>query len=397
MKVSTTRFKNLIPKALLDKLALKYNVNAHNQVKLPGSTMFLSLLNGLLNHPELSLRMLEEQYTKLTGKKCDHSSFGKRFESIKPEFFQDILYHLQSKMDAVMEKSDIKALKLRIVDATIVTLSAKLLKFGIKANHGNKGEKRQIKAVIELSDTGLPNLLHICKNQSEFSDVYALGETMKSFTKPNDLWVFDKGCHGRHPLFYLHNAGSFWITPHSTQRLDTIQTIYEGSPITPEIPENNEPALIIYKVEQMVFCNKWDKIQDLESMKLVVIFCHRWDTRAKCWKQFELMTNLPLSECGTKAGPYTFQEVTELYRRRWEIETFFKLIKQHLGYEHLVNHSENGIKIMILMSMIAALIMIWYKQQTDITNGWKAIKFWLADDVRTWTQRSIKEMVICQT
>jgi hypothetical protein len=397
MKVSMNKFKSLLPTALLDKLAMEYSVNACNQVKLTGQTVFLCLLNGLLNHPELSQRMLEEQYKKLTGKACDHSAFGKRFSAINTEYFRSILHHLQFKMDALITKGDIGALKLRIVDATIVTLSAKLLKFGIKANHGNKGAKRQIKAVIELSDKGLPDLLHICKNQSEFSDVIALGDTMKSFTKPNDLWIFDKGCHGRHALFYLHNAGSFWITPHSTQSLTTIKVLYDGNPVAPQIPENNEPILIINKIELAIFSNKKEKIAGLESMKLIVIFCHRWDTRAKCWRQFELMTNLPLSECGNKAGPYTFQEVTELYRRRWEIETFFKLIKQHLGYEHLLSLSENGIQIMILMSMITALIMIWYKQQTDIKNGWKAIKFWLADDVRNWVKRSIGAMKICQT
>ena len=326
MKVSISKFKSLLPTALLDKIAIEYSVNAHNQVKLPGQSVFLCLLNGLLNHPELSQRMLEEQYERLTGQSCDHSSFGKRFSNINPEYFRAILSHLQTKMASSISKGDIGALKLRIVDATIVTLSAKLLEFGLMINHGNMGEKRQVKSIIELSNEGLPDLLHICKIQSECADVIALGETMKSFTQPNDLWVFDKGCHGRNALFSLHNAGSFWITPHSNQGLKAIDTLYEDNSFIPFEPENNDPDLIIYKIEEAVFSDKYDKIANLDSMKLVVVHCHRWDTRAKCWKQFELMSNLPLSECRTKAGPYDFYELTQLYRRRWEIETFFKLI-----------------------------------------------------------------------
>lgn len=395
MRVSITKFNNLIPSSLLENLAVKYRVDAHNQVKLPGQTVFLCLLNGLLNHPELSLRMLEEQYKKLSGKNCDHSNFGKRLSSMNPEYIRAILHHLQSKLETSITKGDAGALKLRFVDATIVTLSAKILDFGIKANHGNKGTKRQVKSVIELSDSGVPNLLHVCNKQSEFSDVIALGETMNSVTQPNDLWVFDKGCHGRNALFSLHKAGSFWITPHLNQCLDSLETVYEQDSVEPPLPEANEPDLVIYKVQQMVFSNKKDKIADLHSMKLMVISSHRWDTRAKCWKPFVLMTNLPLSECKTKAGSYTFEEVTQLYRRRWEIETFFKLIKQHLGYEHLVSRSENGIQIMILMSMIAALTMVWYKKQTTITNGWKAVKYWMADDVRSWTKRSICQIQKC--
>lgn len=383
--------------SLLSKLAIEYSVNARNHVKLPGQAVFLCLLNGLLNHPELTQRMLEEQYEKLTGQSCDHSSFGKRLCSMDSDYIQAILSHLHKMIGPCITKGDNQALKLRIVDATIVTLSAKLLEFGIKANHGGKGLKSQIKSVIELSDEGLPSLLHICKDQSEFSDVAALGETIKANTKINDLWVFDKGCHARHVLFSVHNRGSFWITPHSNQNLTVIETLYERNSVAPEIPQDNEPALRIHRVELAIFSNRKDKIDKLESMGLVVIHAHRWDMRARCWRPFVLMTNLPLSECKGKAGPYSFEEIAELYRRRWEIETFFKLLKQHLSYEHVTSRSENGIRIMILMSMIAALLMIWYKQQTGIKNGWKAVKFWLADDARAWTSRSLRGMQTCQT
>ena len=298
--------------SLLDKLAIEYNINARNQVKLPGQAVFLCVLNGLLNHPELTLRMLEEQYEKLTGQSCDHSSFGKRLSTMDSDYIQAVLAHLHKVVGPHITKGDIQALKLRIIDATIVALSAKLLDFGIKANHGGKGLKSQIKSIIELSDEGLPSLLHICKHQSEFSDVVALGETIKANTNINDLWVFDKGCNARHVLFSVHNKGSFWITPHSTQSLTVIDTLYECSPDMPEIPQSNKPALRIHHVELAVFSNKRDKIDGLESMRLVVIHAHRWDMRAGRWTPFVLITNLPLSKCKSKAGPYSFEEIKEI-------------------------------------------------------------------------------------
>jgi hypothetical protein len=392
MRIPLSKFKSLIPMALLDKLAIEYSVNARNQVRLSGQAVFLCLLNGLLNHPELTQRMLEEHYGKLTGQSCDHSSFGKRFSTLDSDYVQAILTHLREMIGPYIRKGDIQALRLRIVDATIVTLSAKLLEFGIKANHGGRGLKSQIKSVIELSDDGLPSLLHICKDQSEFCDSVALGKPIKANTEVNDLWVFDKGCKARHVLFSVHKAGGFWITPHSGQCLTIIDTLHSRTADVPEPPRNNEPALRIYRVELASFSNKYDRIDGLESMRLIVIRAHRWDTRARCWKPFVLMTNLPLSECKGKGGPYSFEQIAELYRRRWEIETFFKLLKQHLSYEHVTSRSENGIRIMILMSMIAALLMVWYKQQTQIANGWKAVKFWLADDVRAWTTRALLTM-----
>ena len=391
--ISLSKFKSLIPAQLTNKLAIEYDVNADNHVRLPGQTVFLCLLNGILNHMSLTQRMLEEQYMKMTGKHCDHSSFGKRIASIDADFFRAISEHLYSKLSSLVSKKDLQVLNLRIIDATIVTLAAKLLSFGIKANHGNKGEKRQVKSVIELSDEGLPNLLHICDKQSEFSDVKALGETMKRHTNKGDLWVFDKGCHAHQVLFDLHQSGAFWITPHSAQNLIVLETFFESDTILSEsAPKEQEPVLVIHKVESATFSSKWSKVKDLESMHLVVIHCYRWDSRAKSWKPFVLMTNLPLSESKDKAGPYTFQEITDIYRRRWEIEIFFRLIKQYLSYDHLTSRCENGIKVMIHMSMIASLLMIWYKQHTGIDRGWRSVKFWLAESVREWTAYSLKHM-----
>ena len=99
------------------------------------------------------------------------------------------------------------------------------------------------------------------------------------------------------------------------------------------------------------------------------------------------MTNLPLSECRTKAGTYSFQELTEVYRKRWDIEVFFKFIKQRLGYKHLTSRSENGVRIMIIMSMISALLLVWYKHRTGINRGWRSVIFWFAEDLREWTKQ----------
>lgn len=46
-------------------------------------------------------------------------------------------------------------------------------------------------------------------------------------------------------------------------------------------------------------------------------------------------------------------EVTELYRRRWDIEVFFKFIKQNLGYKHFLSHAMNRIKVSYPFSGVA--------------------------------------------
>ena len=67
----------LLPPDLLDRLALEHKVDANNQTRLRGSTVLLCLLNGLLNHGDLTLRLLEETYQSLfqpqTGGTADKS------------------------------------------------------------------------------------------------------------------------------------------------------------------------------------------------------------------------------------------------------------------------------------------------------------------------------------
>ena len=46
---------------------------------------------------------------------------------------------------------------------------------------------------------------------------------------------------------------------------------------------------------------------------------------------------------------------------------------------------------MIHMSLIAALLLIWYKRETGIDRGWRSVKFWFADDVRRWTEEALRQ------
>jgi len=47
---------------------------------------------------------------------------------------------------------------------------------------------------------------------------------------------------------------------------------------------------------------------------------------------------------------------------------------------------------MIYMSLIASLLLIWYKEQTGINRGWRSVKFWLAENVRLWTQELVQTL-----
>jgi len=50
-------------------------------------------------------------------------------------------------------------------------------------------------------------------------------------------------------------------------------------------------------------------------------------------------------------------EIADLYKQRWQIELFFKWIKQNLKIKRFIGTSENAVKIQIIIAMIAYLLL----------------------------------------
>jgi IS4 transposase len=51
--------------------------------------------------------------------------------------------------------------------------------------------------------------------------------------------------------------------------------------------------------------------------------------------------------------------VAAIYKERWEIELFFKALKQNLKVKTFVGTSENGLRIQIWTALIALLLLKW--------------------------------------
>lgn len=49
--------------------------------------------------------------------------------------------------------------------------------------------------------------------------------------------------------------------------------------------------------------------------------------------------------------------IASLYKRRWDIETFFKLLKQNLNVKTFTGTSENAVKSQIYIALIAYLLL----------------------------------------
>lgn len=61
--------------------------------------------------------------------------------------------------------------------------------------------------------------------------------------------------------------------------------------------------------------------------------------------------------------------IAKLYKDRWQIELFFKWIKQHLKIKRFFGRSENAVRIQILCALITYLLAALYRKTHGITSS----------------------------
>ena len=64
--------------------------------------------------------------------------------------------------------------------------------------------------------------------------------------------------------------------------------------------------------------------------------------------------------------------VADLYRQRWQIETFFRWIKQNLKIKAFYGTSENAVLIQVWTALIAYLLLLWIKLRSRL--GWSILE-----------------------
>lgn len=81
-------------------------------------------------------------------------------------------------------------------------------------------------------------------------------------------------------------------------------------------------------------------------------------------------------------------EIACLYRQRWQVELYFKWIKQHLNIKQFVGRSPNAVKTQILVALIAYLLLALYR----LRHGLQASLWHVLCEVRaTLFQRPLTE------
>ena len=73
--------------------------------------------------------------------------------------------------------------------------------------------------------------------------------------------------------------------------------------------------------------------------------------------------------------------VAYIYRQRWQIEIFFRFMKQEMNLTHFVSYNENAIKVVLYATLIAAMLVLVYKKLNNI-NSYKKAKIQFFKELR---------------
>jgi hypothetical protein len=338
----------LIPDEHLSFLAAETKVD-HQVKKLSGSVVFKLVLFSMFNSDKVSLRVMESflhsakfrQFANTDEVNAKYNSIRDRICNINVDFFKRLfesIFDLYNK--ELGEKNALSK-----ADSTYVSIAANLVKWSMQ-NGDESNNLKQVKYSVAMKGS-LPCNVRVFTEKKFICENWALSELIEnSIQLKESIVVFDRGLSSRKSFESFAANGIGFIGRCKT-------TYYcQGSKDNPLPIKPKESSVTIVK----------DEIGFL-----------RFDKKILTSRQYRMISGI-INETGepicfvTNLLEEDVYVIAALYKKRWEIEVFFKFIKQHLNVTHLVSRQKNGIEVMLYMTMIAAILILVFRKLNKISS-----------------------------
>jgi hypothetical protein len=346
MKVS--EIINLLDTAKLNALD-KADKRNH---KITGRYILKSFVSSILKGERMSLRTLETvtnnnkdissllKAKNIDNKHLDHSSIGKRLRTVDVGCVKEVYEDLVVQYNTSFSKEEVD--KFQRFDSTMLTISGKLLKDGL--NRGGPAKDRHIKVSVSLSKS-IPSSVRFCKERSETSEEVALLRAInEAKVEQEDILLFDRGLSKGNTFKELTQEKREFIT---RANIDRKYLKVKNN----KFNRKQENGITIIS----------DQIIKLYNQQQKTIDCNLRLIKAKNRKETELWF---LSNVFYLSA----HEVCAAYKKRWDIEVFFKFIKQNLQFKHFISYNSNGIKVYLYCVLIAAILFVIFKSSNQLTG-----------------------------
>lgn len=377
-KISLKQVLDFIPEALLTHLSATTKVDYYSKV-LHGKKMFYLLLFCIFDNEKLSQRTLEDTFNSSGFKalfglgeeeKVRRSSISERLSKIDPNYFKEIYEQMYGRFSELYSKTEIEKYNLIRVDSTIVADTCAKLKEGIDQKSGKKLVK------FSFSFDGiLPSGVEVFTGQKYSSEEAALPEAILKQVKKEEhhenIYVIDRGLQSTRVMKdFDEKSVKFIIRSKENRKFEEIESFLDGKKSQKwddwEVMKDSKVKLYTGKPVLNKRGNIHHREEKVETcFRLVVIKNEKKD------KEFWFLTN---------EFELSAKEIADYYRKRWDIEVFFRFLKQELNLSHLVSMNKNGIEVMIYMTMIASMLLLIYKKVNDL--GYKTAKRRIAMELR---------------
>jgi transposase len=277
---------------------------------------------------------------------------------------------MYGRFSELYSKSEIEKYNLIRVDSTIVADTCNKLKEGIDQKSGKKLVK------FSFSFDGiLPSGVEVFTAQKYSSEESALPQAILKHTLKeighDNIYIIDRGLQSTRTMKEFDEQSiKFIIRSKENRKFEEIETYLDV-----ENPLKWEDWRLVKDSKVKLFTgkpilNKRGNIHHREEkveteFRLVII------KNEKTNKEFWFLTN---------EFELSAKEITDYYRKRWDIEVFFRFMKQELNLSHLVSLNKNGIEVMVYMTMIASMLLLIYKKANNL--GYKTAKRRIAMELR---------------
>ena len=220
------------------------------------------------------------------------------------------------------------------LDSTTISCSINLMGWAL-----GKYSKGAVKmhTIIDLRGS-IPVFIHITDGRWHDSNVLDLLEVV-----PNAIYMMDKAYINFKALARIDTEGAFFVTrAKDNMKYEIVSSNFNFDPKC-GVTGDHLIRLTGYKSSKLY----------PKELRLVE-FCD-----LESGEQLSFITNV--TDCLELNG----LEIANLYRHRWDVESFFKLIKQNLTVKHLLGCSENAVKTHLWIAVIAYLLLARIKAVYD--------------------------------
>ena len=340
-----TQVTSLIPRQIFQRLVKKYNgdyrvreFNCTNQLKY----MLFGQLTACKSLRDICLCLSAHQdilYGLGITTSVNESSLSRANESRDYHIYEGlgqalikIVRPLYSKMRAeylAPQDHDIFAL-----DSTTISCSLKLMNWA--QGKYNKGAVK-MHTLIDLRGS-IPTFIHITDGRCHDSNVLDLLDIV-----PNSIYTMDKAYIDFEALERIDSEGAFFVTRAKDNIKYEITSTNFNVDQSTGLMEDHIIRLTGYKSKRLYPKEfRLIKFCDNETGELITFISNIVD-------QLE----------------FNGLEIANIYRHRWDIESFFKLIKQNLTVKHLMGCSENAVKTHLWIAICSYLLLARIKAIYD--------------------------------